>query len=242
MRQKNNDVATFYRECSELVQNINQKIALDDRYENHVNAVMLFANDLIKNAFIDGLNDPVSGNVRSYRPESLEAILKAETFRKIALQTFDLRVKMFPTLRMLSTFNDQISVKEMTMVKNKISLHASTILLRDKTSSLAAMLQNKISFLKTIILLIAKTSAKILNAFKEIMNRFRWKLIHLCAHVRLFKMRTILSYSVIIKSLTSSNQTKNQSLKNISKRKLKLAKVSTKNRASKKQIFTSTTR
>lgn len=87
MRQKNNDVATFYRECSELVQNINQKIALDDRYENHVNAVMLFANDLIKNAFIDGLNDPVSGNVRSYRPESLEAILKAETFRTANLRS-----------------------------------------------------------------------------------------------------------------------------------------------------------
>lgn len=73
LKQKTRSIEEFYAEASELTSDINQKLTLDDRYQNHVAAVMLFVREMTKNAFIDGLNHPYNLTVRSARPTSLEA-------------------------------------------------------------------------------------------------------------------------------------------------------------------------
>lgn len=50
LRQNDKNVGTFYKEVQKLSSNINQKIALDDRYTGHVNAVMTFVSEITKNA------------------------------------------------------------------------------------------------------------------------------------------------------------------------------------------------
>jgi Retrotransposon gag protein len=77
LRQENKTVEEYYKEISQLSANINQKIVLDPRYDNHVDAVMVFVNEITKNAFIDGLNEPYNLTVRGFRPESLEAAKSA---------------------------------------------------------------------------------------------------------------------------------------------------------------------
>lgn len=72
MKQKGKSVDQFYREVTELTANINQKIVLDERYQGHIDAVMIFVNEITKNAFIDGLNEPYNLTVRGFRPLSLE--------------------------------------------------------------------------------------------------------------------------------------------------------------------------
>jgi hypothetical protein len=62
----------YYDEVSELNADIGQKVAMDHRFEGHVQHVMLFVNDLTRNYFIDGLNYPYNLLVRSSRPNSLE--------------------------------------------------------------------------------------------------------------------------------------------------------------------------
>lgn len=73
LRQRSQTIEEFYNEASELSSDINQKLTLDDRYRDHVEAVMLFVAEMTKNAFIDGLNKPYNLTVRSVRPTSLEA-------------------------------------------------------------------------------------------------------------------------------------------------------------------------
>ena len=91
LKQNKKSVDQFYREVNELSSNINQKIVLDQRYTGHVNAVMIFVNEITKNAFIDGLNNPYNLTVRSFRPNSLEEAKSAaeEQFQSM------LRNKMF---------------------------------------------------------------------------------------------------------------------------------------------------
>lgn len=47
-------------------------MALDERYNGHVDAVMTFVSEITKNAFVDGLNEPFNLTVRGIGPTSLE--------------------------------------------------------------------------------------------------------------------------------------------------------------------------
>lgn len=72
LRQRAKTVADFYKETTELTSDINQKVVLDARYAGHENAVMTFVSELMKNSFIDGLNEPYNLTVRGFRPLTLE--------------------------------------------------------------------------------------------------------------------------------------------------------------------------
>lgn len=61
----------FYHEFNEISATLNQKISLDLAYEGSVPAVMHFVGEMTKNAFIDGLNEPISTYTRNYRPTNL---------------------------------------------------------------------------------------------------------------------------------------------------------------------------
>lgn len=91
LRQGTNTVEDFYKEVTELTSNINQKIVLDERYQGHENAVMIFVREITKNAFIDGLRDPYNLTVRGFRPQSLE---EAKSAADEQIQSV-LRNKMF---------------------------------------------------------------------------------------------------------------------------------------------------
>lgn len=72
MKQNNKTLDEFYSEVADLTSDINQKLALDLRYRNHVDAVMTFVREMTKNAFIDGLKPPYNLTVRSAHPATIE--------------------------------------------------------------------------------------------------------------------------------------------------------------------------
>lgn len=71
MAQYEKSLDEFYHEFNELSASINQKILLDNNYEGHEGAVMHFVNGMLKDAFIDGLNEPISSYTRNYRPADM---------------------------------------------------------------------------------------------------------------------------------------------------------------------------
>lgn len=77
LKQKDKSIEEFYSQVADLTSDINQKLSLDERYTNHVNAVMTFVRDMTKNAFIDGLKYPYNLTVRSARPATIEAAKSA---------------------------------------------------------------------------------------------------------------------------------------------------------------------
>lgn len=50
---------------------INTKVSLDERNAGHVKPIMRMMGNMIKDAFVDGLNEPYSSYTRNYRPETL---------------------------------------------------------------------------------------------------------------------------------------------------------------------------
>lgn len=71
LRQKSKKMEEFYHEVSELQAKINQKINLVPQYQGHIPAVTHFASQLVKDAFIDGLNNPYSAYTRNSQPQTL---------------------------------------------------------------------------------------------------------------------------------------------------------------------------
>lgn len=71
MRQNTKTIDEFYQECSGLLADINSKISLDPESQGHVAPIMRIIGEQIKNAFIDGLNEPYSSYTRNYRPQTL---------------------------------------------------------------------------------------------------------------------------------------------------------------------------
>ena len=71
MFQRNKPLDVFYQEINELTTSLNQKICLDSFYDGHEHAVMHFVEIITKNAFIDGLNEPMSSYTRNYKPTNL---------------------------------------------------------------------------------------------------------------------------------------------------------------------------
>lgn len=71
LSQGENSVDDFYHDVTSLQAKINEKINLEPNYQGHAVAVSHFASTLMKEAFIDGLNDPYSGLVRGSNPRTL---------------------------------------------------------------------------------------------------------------------------------------------------------------------------
>lgn len=71
MRQKNLTVDEFYADVSTACADVSQKLSLHPKFGPNAEVIMDFMNSIIANAFIDGLNEPISGLVRSSRPDSL---------------------------------------------------------------------------------------------------------------------------------------------------------------------------
>lgn len=71
MRQKNLTVDEFYQEMCTAAADVSQKLGLHPVFGINARVIMEFMNSIIANAFVDGLNDPISGLVRSSRPETL---------------------------------------------------------------------------------------------------------------------------------------------------------------------------
>lgn len=85
MFQKNKSLDVFYQEINELTTSLNQKICLDPFYDGHVHAVMHFVEIITKNAFIDGLNEPMSSYTRNYKPTTLVDAYQAAQEQTMAL-------------------------------------------------------------------------------------------------------------------------------------------------------------
>lgn len=71
LSQGRKSVEDFYHEVTALQAKINEKINLEPTYRGHTAAVSHFAATLMKEAFIDGLNDPHSALVRSSDPRTM---------------------------------------------------------------------------------------------------------------------------------------------------------------------------
>lgn len=69
--QNNKTIDEFYQECVTIQSNINSKIRLDPTHAGHYDNIMMVMSNMIKDAFIDGLNEPYSSYTRNYRPTSL---------------------------------------------------------------------------------------------------------------------------------------------------------------------------
>lgn len=80
MTQGTKSIDEFYEEVCTASADLSQKLHLDNYFKDHVTPVMKFIEILTTNAFIDGLNRPISGYVRSTSPSSLiEAYKVAQT-------------------------------------------------------------------------------------------------------------------------------------------------------------------
>lgn len=70
-KQGQKSLTDFYGEISALAADIHTKIQLDPENNGHVQAIMRILNILIRDSFIDGLNEPYSSYTRNFRPEDL---------------------------------------------------------------------------------------------------------------------------------------------------------------------------
>lgn len=71
LKQNEKSITEFYHECSELYADMNAKISLDNNNEGHVEPIMRMIGAMIRDAFVDGLNEPYSSYTRNYRPGTL---------------------------------------------------------------------------------------------------------------------------------------------------------------------------
>lgn len=71
LSQGRNSVEDFYHEVTTLQAKVNEKINLEPTYRGHTAAVSHFAATLMKEAFIDGLNEPYSALVRGSDPRTM---------------------------------------------------------------------------------------------------------------------------------------------------------------------------
>jgi len=79
MKQKGKSITDFYKEMSEMASSAMQKINLDERFGDlgPIEAAGIVIQDLVKNAYIDGLDEEFSRYVRTYKPQSLMDAFKA---------------------------------------------------------------------------------------------------------------------------------------------------------------------
>ena len=103
LKQNTSSVDEFYTEVSHLSTKINQKINLDVTYNGHTDAVTHFASQLVKNAFIDGLNRPYGAYTRNARPDSLIAAFQVAREQYLA----DNRIQEKQTLNQKASFDAQ---------------------------------------------------------------------------------------------------------------------------------------
>lgn len=71
LRQRSKSLNEFYHEAESLYADINANIHLDPENRGHEAAIMRVIELIIRNAFIDGLNDNLANYTRSGRPTSL---------------------------------------------------------------------------------------------------------------------------------------------------------------------------
>lgn len=71
MTQGQKSIDEFYQEMCTENANLAQKLHLDSKYRQNSEPIIDFCSSIVMNSFIDGLNKPISGFVRSSNPETL---------------------------------------------------------------------------------------------------------------------------------------------------------------------------
>lgn len=71
LQQKNRSVEDYYHEATTLLADITSKVALDEENDGHEEHIMAYVRVMVKDAFIDGLDEPYASYTRNYRPNTL---------------------------------------------------------------------------------------------------------------------------------------------------------------------------
>lgn len=71
LTQGNKTLEEYYHESTNLLSDISAKINLDPTNAGHTEHIMRYVRNQIKNAFIDGLNEPYSSFARTCRPDTM---------------------------------------------------------------------------------------------------------------------------------------------------------------------------
>lgn len=69
--QANKSLEVYYHECTNLLTDITAKINLDPENAGHTDHILRYVRNMIKDAFIDGMNEPYSAYTRNFRPDTL---------------------------------------------------------------------------------------------------------------------------------------------------------------------------
>lgn len=71
LKQGIKGIDDFYNEAHTLMSDINAKVMLDEENEGHEDALIRFVGNLVRDGFIDGLNEPFGSYTRNARPANL---------------------------------------------------------------------------------------------------------------------------------------------------------------------------